>query len=632
MPNPIHDLMPETPDLNAERLNKLKELFPDIFTDEGQLDENALHSILQNAGAEEKPKTNTEKYEFTWFGKSQAKENAYTPTRLTLQYDEKRSFNGDNSDNVIIEGENLEVLKLLLCGYRGAVKCIYIDPPYNTGNDFIYPDNYSESLQTYLEYTGQVDSEGRKFGTNVETDGRFHSKWLNMMYPRLYLARNLLREDGVIFIAISDVELANLIQVTNDVFGEANFVGVITRSTGTPTGGGFDVLVNIVDYMVVYSKSEEAGLQGLSLSDAESEIYDLEDERGRYLTRSLRRTGGEDRREDRPSMYYGLEAPNGSEVFPIGPGGYESRWICGRKRYEQLVAEGLVEWKQMEEAGAKNWKPYQRFYLNGRTKQSSNLWVDAEGNKKATKALKRLLGEKVFDSPKPVDVLRRCIGMGSGDDGLILDFFAGSGTMAEAVMEENKDTGHRRFILVQLPELTGRKDFPTIAEITKERVRRVIKKLNAEDEGKLDLDGAKKQDRGFRVFKLDESNFQTWEADKAKDGKSLTKQLEMHVNHVRKGRTDLDLLYEILLKDQDEGPTAEVETVKLAGKTAYSVASGTLIVSLERKLTLDFIRAIASRKPQRVVLLDAGFSGNDQLKANAVESFKSAGVTSFKTV
>jgi len=401
---------------------------------------------------------------------------------------------------------------------------IYIDPPYNTGNDFIYPDNYSESLQTYLEYTGQVDTEGHKFGTNTDTDGRFHSKWLNMMYPRLWLAKDLLKDDGLVFISIDDNELGALIGLGKELFGEENFVGIVTRNTGTPTGGGGDILVNIVDYIVIFSKSDDAGLQSLPFTEQDAKIYDQEDEGGKYLARSLRRTGGADRREDRPSMFYPITAPDGTSIYPIGPTGYESRWICGQKRYQELGTAGLIEWKRTTVNGIESYWPYQKFYVEGRKKQTSNFWSDVEGNKKATRDLRELFGGKVFDGPKPVELIKKCIRIGSEEDSTIVDFFAGSGTTAEAVLELNhEDDSSRRFVLVQLPERTGLQDYPTIAEITKERVRRVIKKLNEDDAGRLDLNGAGQQDRGFRVFKLAESNFKPWNANTPKDAESLAR-------------------------------------------------------------------------------------------------------------
>jgi adenine-specific DNA-methyltransferase len=614
-------------DIAEDKVRELLHLFPEVQTEGGKLDFDRLKLALGEA-----VDVGKERYGMNWPGKADCFKTIQMPSLGTLLPCPVESINFEDTENLIIEGDNLEVLKLLQKSYLGKVKMIYIDPPYNTGNDFIYPDNYAESLPTYLEYTGQADAEGRKFSTNTEADGRFHSKWMSMMFPRLYLARNLLTDQGLIFISIDDHEQSHLIELGKEVFGDENFVGMVTRSTGTPTGGGSDILVNIVDYVVIFAKSAEAGLKGLSLSEGDAKIYDQEDDRGRYLTRSLRRTGGEDRREDRPSMYYPIKGPDGVDVLPYGPGGYESRWICGRKRYEELERDGLIEWKEIEDSGRVGWRPYQRFYLEGRRKQPSNLWTDLEGNKKASRDIKALFGGQIFDSPKPIELLAKRIGIGGDEDGVILDFFAGSGSSAHAVLSLNQqDGGDRKFILVQLPEPTGRTDYPTIADIAKERVRRAITMLNDEDVGKLDLHGGKqKRARGFRVFKLAESNFRPWNADVAHEAGALEEQLELHVDHIRPDRTPEDLLYEILLKSGFE-LTTPVETLQLAGTTVQSVAGGTLLVCLEGELTLDLIRAIADQKPKRVVCLDEGFAGNDQLKANAVQIFKTQGVTSFRT-
>jgi adenine-specific DNA-methyltransferase len=626
--------------LPADKTAELLRLFPEIRTEGGQIDFNKLKLVLG-----EIVDVGRERYGMTWPGKAECFKTIQAPSMGTLLPAPAESVDFDTTENLIIEGDNLEVLKLMQKAYLGKVKMIYIDPPYNTGSDFIYPDNYTESLQTYLEYTGQVDAEGKKFGTNTEDSGRFHSRWMNMLYPRLYLARNLLTDDGLIFISIDDHEQSHLISLCQEVFGHENFVGMITRSTGTPTGGGFNILVNMVDYIVIFSKSDEAVLQGLDFTDEDAEIYDQEDKDGHYLTRSLRRTGGEDRREDRPSMYYPIKGPDGVDVFPIGPTGYESRWICGQQKYKELERKELIEWKQIEKDSRQQWWPYQKFYVEGRKKQPSNLWTDVEGNKKASRDMKALFRDKVFDSPKPVELIKKCIEIGSNEDSIILDFFAGSGTTAHSILELNKNNkGYRKFILVQLPEPTENQEYPTIADITKERVRRVIKKMNDEEAGQLPMEG--KQDRGFRVFKLAESNFKTWDASASKDGQALEKQLELHIEHIREGRTSEDILYEILLKSGFAltTPVTPLRLPPFSGKmggvtlpqkeegfTVYSVANGGMLICLEKELTLEVIRAMAEMKPQRVVCLDLGFAGNDQLKTNAVQIFKNKEIV-FRTV
>lgn len=617
-------------DITADKHAALRAAFPEAFTEGGKIDFERLKLALG-----ETIDSGKERYGMTWPGKADCFKTIQQPSMATLVPVRSESESWDTTENLIIEGDNLEVLKLLQKSYLGSVKLIYIDPPYNTGNDFIYPDNYAESLDTYLRYTGQVDSEGRKYATNTEADGRFHSKWLNMMYPRLYLARNLLCEDGVIFISIDDAEVDNLKKVGHEIFGEENYCGMVSRATGTRMGDGDRALANELDYLLVYSKSSEAVFAGLPMTASDMEIYDQEDAKGKYLIRSLRRTGGENRREDRPTMFYPLTAPDGTEIYPIAPAGYESRWVCGKDSYKKLFEDGLIEWKKMPKDGGDKWQVYQKHYLGAAMKQPSNLWNDVAGNKKATKDLNALFGDrKVFDHPKPVDLLKRIISMATSaqKNHIVMDFFGGSGTTGEAVFEQNReDRGNRKFILVQLPEPTDLHGFASISDICKERVRRVSKKLNDEDAGALGLEGGAKPDRGFKVFKLQSSNFKTWNAEVPKDPVALTQQLEMHVRHIVDGRTPEDLLFEILLKSGFP-PTTPIETLTLAGKTVFSIAEGTMLICLEKTLTSEVIKEMAACKPERVVCLDEGFAGNDQLKTNAVQTMKTKGVTSFRTV
>ena len=532
----LNDLLVISPDLNNERLETLKQLFPDLFTNEGKLNPVELKRLLEKESIPDK-----EHYAFTWRGKGKAKKHAFTPSRAALTYDPKRSINPDKANgNMIIEGENLEVLKLLTSAYRERIKCIYIDPPYNTGGDFIYPDNYTKDKKDYWEENGTY-KDGVKLDTNPETSGRYHSDWLSMMYSRLLVARQLMAEDGLIFISIDDHEQSNLANVCKEVFGEENYMGMITRSTGTPTGGGFDILVNIVDYILIFSKTENASLQALPFTEENARIYDQEDAQGRYLTRSIRRTGGADRREDRPSMYYPIKGPDGVDVYPIGPGGYESRWICGLKKYEELVRDGLIEWKQVEDNGKLQWKPYQKYYLEGRKKQPSNLWTDVEGNKKATRDVRALLGGKVFDSPKPVELIERCISIADDERLVVLDFFAGSGTTAQAVMELNQeDGGNRKFILVQLPEAIDKNHeaykagYRTISQITIERNKRVIQGYG---------DNPQPLDTGFKVYRLTKSHFPRAEFQPDPD-RSSDENVELLKQYITEKEASFQLAFE----------------------------------------------------------------------------------------
>jgi adenine-specific DNA-methyltransferase len=562
------------------------------------------------------------------------------------------------------------VLKLLQKSYLGKVKMIYIDPPYNTGNDFIYPYDYSESLQTYLEYTGQVDAEGKKFSTNTDADGRFHSKWLNMMYPRLYLARNLLREDGVIFISIDDHEASALRFVCNEVFGEENFITSFVWNTEGHTDNQFDIKVNH-EYVLLYARAFER-----------TELAHVVDPNTRqssnlwkgFAENSITKNGPGNPPSE-VTLPEGFPCSVQSFDFPAvdvpdeffvacKAQNYISRELTERfsLTYPIRITRMLVRDSRLVEpcrvfSGWANVNKLRAFIANGcepidengdrlsfflsdkgviyyrRDREKARNILSVLRNMGTTERMRSEL-EKMgvpFQYPKPKELLSYLEQIGV-KEGIVLDFFAGSGTIAHAVLDLNKqDGGNRKFILVQLPEPTGRADYPTIADICKERVRRVINKLNEEDEGKLDLNGAQQQDRGFRVFKLAESNFTPWDAEMPHAAAALEQQLELHVDHIRDGRTAQDLLYEILLKSGFP-LTTPVEPLQLAGKTVHSVAGGALFLCLERALTLDVIRAMAEQKPERVVCLDAGFAGNDQLKANATQIFKTKGVTSFKTV
>ena len=368
--------------------------------------------------------------------------DTYTPV---LTENKDLFINNDGQMNFLIEGDNLASLKLLAKTHKDKIDLIYIDPPYNTGNkDFIYSDIFVDSLDSFK-----------------------HSKWLSFMKKRLLIARRLLSRKGIIFISIDDNEVAQLKLLCDEIFGNDNFRGQIVRGTGTPTGQGNAILSNEIDYILVYAKTEQAIFNGLPFNSEDAKIYNLEDEYGKYLVRPLRKTGGEDRREDRPSMYYPVTAPDGTQIYPIAPLGYESRWRCQEKTYKQLIDDHRIEWKQ-DKTG---WKVYQKFYLDGRTKQVGNLWIDIEGNKKATITMRNIFGENIFSFPKPVELIYRIAQIASYKNSCILDFFAGSGTPGHAVMKLNaEDGGNRKFILCTNNENNICRD------VTYERIKRVIDK------------------------------------------------------------------------------------------------------------------------------------------------------------
>ena len=614
-------------DIVGEKLQELLKIFPEVRTEGGKIDFERLKAVLGT-----KVDVGKERYGMNWPGKTDCLKTIQQPSLGALLPCPAESVNFDTTENLFIEGDNLEVLKLLQKSYLGKVKMIYIDPPYNTGNDFIYPDNFTESLQTYLEYTGQVDAQGKKFGTNSERDGRFHSKWLNMMYPRLYLAKNLLREDGVIFISIDDHEVDNLKKLGNEIFGEENFIeSIIWKKRSTPPND--KILGANHDYIIVFGKNPNSvKLQLRKRSEEQVGRYKNPDNhpKGVWTPGDLMANvkGG----RYVASLYFPIKNPNTGEEHYPGDGG---NWRFNRKKIELLQANNEIYFGE-DGKGRPKLKRFLADVKEGVTWPT--IWDFVPLNTQGSEEMTEIFGNMtIFENPKPSGLLAEICRLGSESDDIILDFFAGSGTIAHSVLElDKKDGGTRKFILVQLPEPCApestafKTGFKTIADICKERIRHVIKKLNEADIAKPNV-SSYVQDRGFRVFKLSESNFTTWDAQGAHDAAELEKQLEMHIAHIRTDRTAADILSEIILKS---GFPLTVPVVKLdlAGKPVFNIADGALFICLEHELTLPLIRAMAAKKPARVVCLDAGFAGNDQLKTNAVLIFKNKGVTSFKTI
>lgn len=611
-----------------DNIKKLQELFPEIVT-EGKVDIDKLALLFDKARNEdtEGKLDGEERYEFTWKGKKEAMRLAQKQSTGTLRPCREESVNFDDTENLYIEGDNLEVLRALQSSYRGKVKMIYIDPPYNTGNDFVYKDDFKDNIANYKEKMNEA------YKTNTSSDGRYHTNWLNMMYPRLKLARNLLTDDGVIFISIDDNEVDNLRKICDEIYGEENFRGLISRATGTPTGQGTSRLINELDYILVYSKTKEAYFNGLAFSSEDEKIYNQRDENGKYLIRPLRKTGGEDRREDRPSMYYAIKNPEGKDTFPISPSGYESRWRCSQDRYKELIKDNMIEWKKSEENGIDVWKPYQKFYMEGRKKQPSNLWNKIDGNKKATREVKILFGKSVFDFPKPVALLRQCVKIASNEDSIILDFFSGAATMTNAIFEENLiDNGKRRFIMVQIPEETDEKSeafksgYKNICEIGKERIRRAGKKILEENK---DKEGIEDLDIGFKVFKLDSTNLKEWDENIIFNKEDRQQSFDDLKNPIKDGRTTEDLVYEIMLK-YGVDLTMPIEELEILGSKVYSVGCGYLMICLEDNISLDLIEAIGNEKPNRVVLADKGLTTSDLI--NGEKILTELGVQDIRTI
>jgi adenine-specific DNA-methyltransferase len=607
----------------SDKQAEIVRLFPEVRTEGGKIDFDRLKRVLG-----ESIDPGKERYGINWAGKADCFKAIQTPSLGTLLPRREESIDFDNTANVIVEGDNLEVLKLLQKAYLGKIKMIYIDPPYNTGNDFIYPDNFAESLQTYLEYTGQVDSEGRRFSTNTEADGRFHSKWLTMMLPRLYLARNLLRDDGVIFITIDDTEVASLRLLANEVFGEENFVANVVWQKKYAVSNDDPGIAPMHDHILVYQQSEDFDRNLLPRTDKQTQRYTNLDNDPRGAWSSDNYVSNKSK-EERPTLWYPIRHPKtGEEVWPEE----SAVWRYSREKHAQMERENRLYFGPDQSYKRPRLKRFLSEVQDGVVPSTWWPFQDVGHNDEGQKETAELIGPKIFSTPKPVRLLIRMIEIGAGKNDIVMDFFAGSGATGHAVLELNKkDGGNRKFILIQLPELTGRQDFPTIAEITKERMRKVISHLNAESSKELPTSEVP-PDRGFRVFKLAASNFMPWQADASqKDAPKLQAQLELHIDHIRKGRSAEDILTELLLKSGFPLGT-KVEKVSLGGKDVFSVTDGAMLICLEKNLTPELIKAMAEMKPERVVCLDEGFASNDQLKTNAVQIMKSRGVTSFRTV
>jgi adenine-specific DNA-methyltransferase len=591
-------------DIAAEKRRELLKLFPEVGTEGGKIDYALLKLALGEA-----VDAGRERYGLMWSGKADCFKTIQALSMATLLPKPDKSVNFETTENVVIEGDNLEVLKILQKSYLGKVKMIYLDPPYNTGNDFIYPDNYSESLQTYLEYTGQVDAKGHKFGTNTDTDGRFHSKWLNMMYPRLYLARNLLREDGLLFVSINDDELDNLRFLLNSIFGDENFIGTLVwKSRHNVDSRNKTGLSRDHEYVLCYGRR----LVGSAIDEGKYSNRDG-DERGPWMSDNM---VGLATREQRPNLHYNLVNP----ATNVDYGCPEKGWRYEKATMDRKIREGRVLWPT-----ARDGRPREKRFLAELRSRFTGLssLLDVPTTMVGTQEVRELLGEAIFDFPKPRRLVEVLINQATlpleGD--ICLDLFAGSGTTGAAVYNANaKDGGNRRFVLVQLPEPTSSRALPTVADIAEERLRRAGSQM-VRSAG-LPMESS---DIGFRVFTLAESNVEPWDSGIEHDEAALKAQMSLGIDHLRRDRTDLDVLYEVILKEGFQ-LSSRVENETIAGKTAYSIAGGAFLICLERHLDLGLLRAIAERKPERVLLLDEGFAGNDQLKTNAVQTFKSKNI------
>ena len=594
-------------DLTKENIEALKKLFPEVVT-EGKIDFEKLKVIL----GENIEKSN-ERYEFTWNGKTAAMKLAQTPSMGTLRPDRESSKNWDTTGNLYIEGDNLEVLKLLQKSYFGKIKMIYIDPPYNTGKDFVYKDDFRDNIKNYKEVTKQTTK------ANPETSGRYHTDWLNMMYPRLKLARNLLTEDGVIFISIDDNEVANLKKVCDEIFGEENFVAnIIWEKVHTRKNSARYFSVSH-DYILIYSKMKSLWNRILFPRENIDDYSNPDnDPRGMWKLDPIYANNPYD-------ADYIIEKPNGIKLSkPTG-----RYWRFSEEKIKQYIEENRIIW------GEGDSYPMVKRYLSevqdGLVPTTLFEREFAGDNSFANNELKELFEiDKIMSYPKPSKLVKRLLQISSKDNDIILDFFSGSATTAHAVMQLNaEDGGNRKFIMVQLPELTPedseayKAGYKNICEIGKERIRRAGERIKAET-GKEDLD------IGFKVFKLDDSNIKTWDPDYD----NLKATLEDMANNIKEGRTKEDVLFEIILKLGLE-LTVPINEIKVKGKVIYNVGKGALLVCLEDDITEDILNEIPKHKSEfmetRVVFKDNAFK-RDSDKLNAVQNLKQHGILDVRSV
>ena len=649
-------------DIRQERINNLKEIMPEVFT-EGKVDVEKLKLTLG-----EDLNLQDERYVLNWAGKAEAFKVLQAQSTATLAPAPEESIDFEKTQNVFIEGENLEVLKVLQKSYYGKIKMIYIDPPYNTGNDsFIYPDKFSESKDEYLKRIGDKDEEGfllkeGLFRKNSKESGHYHSNWLYMMYPRLFLARNLLRDDGVIFVSIDDNEVHNLRMIMNEVFGAENFISSISRVMKSGGSKGSYFTPN-VDFILVYAKniiSTEYFRSPIS-QDQIANYYNKIESSGNRKGESF----GEERvyvagLDIRPNQRYWIKCPDGSFVIPPGenfpekikqgskitPTSQDGVWKWIFETYEDELKKGNIVFKQTstsalldQDGNRSKWNIYNKLWLKDRLEKGvvPSNFIDDYENRQSASELKQL--DISFDFAKPAGLIKYLIDIVSvkGDE-IVLDFFAGSGTTAHALYLLNKEDGDdRKYICVQLPEKTDedseayKAGYKTIAEICKERIRRVIKKIKKEKEENPDLfaDQKKDLDLGMKVFKLKNSNFKIWRNDIAENEKELGKQLDAFENPIKKEAKNENMLWEILLKSGYDLNT-KVEEKKISGCPVFLVSDGEMIVCLS-KINESVVKEIVKQPPKKCICLDILFAKNDQLKTNTVLQMKDAGVE-FRTI
>lgn len=609
-------------DITADKLAQLQQLFPEVFA-EGKVDFEKLKLMLgEDTLAPE------ERYELNWAGKYDSFKEIQKQTTATLLPDHEHSIDFDTSENIFIEGENLEALRVLQKSYYGKIKMIYIDPPYNTGNDsFVYPDDYTERRSEYEERTGIKDEEGflnkqDLWRKNTKENGQFHSVWLSMMYPRLFLARNLLKEDGVIFVSIDDNEVKNLRLLMDTIFGEENFVASIIWEKKFAPSNDAKWFSDNHDYILVYSKSKISWkINLLKRSEEALKRYKNPDNdlRGRWVS------GDMTVKTYNAKYDFEVTTPSGRKVNP--PEGI--CWRFSKKKFAQLIDDGRV-WFGKNGSNVPRFKRFLSEVKDGVTPMT--IWKHKEvgHNQEAFQEVRKLFqGQQFFNTPKPIRLLNQMMQIGSNENDIILDFFAGSASTAHAVLDLNKeDGGNRKFICIQMPEPTPENSeaqkagYQTISQISQARIKKVIEKVKEEQEGKLDFDKENSQDLGFKSFTLAPSNFKTWRSDA--EGEALTQQLEMFQNPYKEDSQQENILYELLLK-AGFLLTVPIQKETVANTTLYTIEGNKMLLALEG-INEQVMTYVLESKPQRFITLDKLFGKDDQLLTNTRLQLQEAGI------
>lgn len=618
----MNKLKMHSPNLTQVNIDKLAELFPNCMVEsrdaKGAVNRSIDFDQLRQELSTSIVEGPQERYQLNWPGKREALLTANAPIAKTLRPCREESVDFDTTQNLFIEGDNLDALKLMQETYLNKVKLIYIDPPYNTGNDFIYEDDFAEDSTSYFERSNQKDDSGNRMVANNETNGRFHSDWLSMMYPRMKLARNLLRDDGMIFVSIDDGEVSNLRASMDEVFGADNFLACVAWEKRYTRSNNARLFYSLKDSILIYRKSSAVSFLREPRTDKSKEIYSNPDSDARGVWTSSSYVNPATK-EKRPNLVYPIKNPSTGELIEHPT----HAWKYERSEHQRHVDEKLLWWGQSGDAKYPRLKNFLHEMQDGIV--PIDLWsyettgtTDEGGSQ-----LKELFGEAVFDNPKPTRLIRRILGLlpnpQAGD--IVLDFFSGSGSTAHAVIALNAEDGvERRHISVQLPEVCEdgsqalKMGYKTIAEITKERFRRAGKKVRDEN---IEKPGIDKLDIGFRVLKIDSSNMK--EVFYTPDAVAQD-QLFDHVNNIREDRTPEDLLFQVLL---DWGVDLALPIVKetIDGKTVYFVDGNALAACFDEGVSEDFVKLLAKREPLRVVFRDAGFA-TDSVKINVEQIFK----------